>query len=215
MIRDAAKSGYLEYFVRPRACIKDPFALFSSSFFAEKFGAKVVTVVRHPAAYVSSIIKAGWSFDFTNWRSQKALLRDHLEPFVKEIEQFSHSPPSLLKQACLLWRATHFSIHRMHQMNPTWLLYRHEDLARDPYEGFSSIFRKLGLSLTPNVKSYIQESTNSDNPMDPPNASSHDVARDSIELAKVWKQRLSSHEINDIRSYTEDVWPFFYRNVDW
>ena len=40
-----------------RALLKDPIAVFSSAWLAERFKARVVILIRHPAAFVSSIMK--------------------------------------------------------------------------------------------------------------------------------------------------------------
>jgi hypothetical protein len=47
-----------------RALLKDPFAVFSAPWFAQRLGSQVVISVRHPAAFVSSLVRLecaiGW-----------------------------------------------------------------------------------------------------------------------------------------------------------
>src|SRR5512147_569268 len=49
-----------------RALVKDPFAVFSTPWFAKKLNCKVVITVRHPAAFAGSLQRLDWSFDFND-----------------------------------------------------------------------------------------------------------------------------------------------------
>ena len=49
-----------------RALLKDPFAVFSAPWFAQKLDCQVVITVRHPAAVASSLKRLNWSFDFSD-----------------------------------------------------------------------------------------------------------------------------------------------------
>ena len=67
------KHGFLEYmrFFLYRLqgltpIVKDPIALFSAEWLAEKFDMNILVLIRHPAAFVSSIKTRNWSFDFSN-----------------------------------------------------------------------------------------------------------------------------------------------------
>jgi hypothetical protein len=70
-----------------RPLIKDPFALLLAGRFAERSGALVVLLVRHPAGFVSGIRRSGWRLDARNLLRQSELMRDHLEPFRKQLER--------------------------------------------------------------------------------------------------------------------------------
>src|ERR687891_175782 len=59
--------------------IKDPFAVFSAPWMAEKLNCKVIVTVRHPAALVNSLKRLNWPFDFHDLLEQPLLMRDHLE----------------------------------------------------------------------------------------------------------------------------------------
>ena len=62
-----------------RALIKDPFAVFSTPWFAKKLNCKVVITIRHPAGFASSLKRLNWPFDFHDLLAQPALMRDYLE----------------------------------------------------------------------------------------------------------------------------------------
>ncbi|MCJ7435853.1 MAG: sulfotransferase, partial [Anaerolineales bacterium] len=62
-----------------RPLLKDPFAVFSIPWFAERLNCKVVITVRHPAGFASSLKRLNWLFDFSDLLAQPALMHDHLE----------------------------------------------------------------------------------------------------------------------------------------
>ena len=66
--------------------LKDPFSVFSAKWFAERLGCRVVIAVRHPAAFVSSLKRLNWPFEFEDLLAQPYLMRDWLEPFRADIE---------------------------------------------------------------------------------------------------------------------------------
>ena len=74
------------WFLRQRPLFKDPFAVFSAPWFADRLGFQVVITVRHPAAFVSSLKRLNWSFDFQDLLQQPLLMRDHLEPYRAAIQ---------------------------------------------------------------------------------------------------------------------------------
>ena len=63
---------------RARPLLKDPIAVFSSEWLASRFGAQVVVLIRHPAAFASSLKRLGWTHRFEHFLDQPLLLRDHL-----------------------------------------------------------------------------------------------------------------------------------------
>src|SRR5919108_5818476 len=84
-----------------RALVKDPFAVFSATWFARKLNFQVVISVRHPLAFASSLKRLNWSFDFQDLLNQSLLIRDHLEPYQSQIE--SVNAQDVIGQAALLW----------------------------------------------------------------------------------------------------------------
>ena len=89
---------------RQRPLFKDPFAIFSAPWFADRLGFQVVITVRHPAAFVSSLKRLDWSFEFADLLNQPLLMQDWLEPFRDEMESMSQTPNDVVGQAGLLWR---------------------------------------------------------------------------------------------------------------
>jgi len=215
MVRDVIRTAYLHYIIKPRALVKDPFALFSAQWFANEFGAKILIMVRHPAAFVSSILRRRWNFPFKHWLNQESLLRDLLFPFASEIEEYASTARSLLDQGILLWRAIYYVVHNYQVHNPSWLIYRHEDISLEPVSSFAHMFSTLGLEFTPRVEKFIRQTTNIKNPTGPQNPSVFDIRRNSRAIIKSWQKHLSPDEIRRVREATEDVSYWFYSDVDW
>jgi hypothetical protein len=76
--------------------IKDPFAVFSAAWFARRLDSMVVFTIRHPAAFVSSLKKLGWSFDFSDLLGQPLLMRDWLETYRSEMEEMLKDPQDVV-----------------------------------------------------------------------------------------------------------------------
>jgi hypothetical protein len=83
-----------------RPLVRDAFAVFSGPWFARRLGCRVVVIVRHPAALVSSLKRLGWTFDFRHLLRQPALMDDRLAEFRGEREAALRAPTmSSVKQA--------------------------------------------------------------------------------------------------------------------
>ncbi len=196
-----------------RALIKDPFAVFSIDWFAKTLKCKVVVAVRHPAAFVSSLKRLNWPFDFQDLLDQPLLMRDQLEPYRAQME--SAKTDDVIGQSALLWNLIYRSVHATLARNPDLIAVRHEDLSRDPVNGYRDLYKSLGLDFTRRVEKMILSSSSSDNPAEPPRKNIHSVKLDSRANMENWKKRLTDDEIKRIRSMTEEVSHLFYPEVEW
>jgi hypothetical protein len=111
-----------------RPLIKDPFAVFSSPWFAEVLGCAVVITVRHPAAVVASRLRMGWNFSLQGFLHQRELMADWLEPVRGQIEDAASRGDPLL-QSAVLWNAIYSAVSRFAEEYPSFTILRHEDLA--------------------------------------------------------------------------------------
>ena len=196
-----------------RALIKDPFAVFSMDWFAKRLNCKVVVAVRHPAAFVSSLKRLNWPFDFQDLLDQPLLMRDHLEPYRGQIE--SAKTDDIIGQSALLWNLIYRSVHALLGRNPGLIAVRHEDLSLDPVGGYRDLYKALGLDFTSRVQKIIRSSSSSDNPTEPAPRNIYSVKLDSRANMDNWKKRLTVDEIQRIRSLTEEVSHLFYPDVEW
>ena len=147
----------LNHLLNSRPLIKDPIALLSAEWLADKFDMDVVVAIRHPAAFVSSIKRLNWTHQFDHFLKQPLLMRDHLSPFESEIKKFADCEQDILDQAILLWKILHHMIAKWQESHPDWIFVKHEDISHDPMDGFQTIFNQLNLELTDRIKNTIKE----------------------------------------------------------
>lgn len=198
-----------------RPLLKDPFAVFSAEWFAERLGAEVVIVLRHPAAFVSSLKRLGWSFDFNDLLAQPLLMRAWLEPFHKDMEALAGAPADIIAQGCLLWRAIAHTALELKRRHPTFHLLKHEELSLDPMTHFKDLYEQLGLPFTPRVQAGIRRATGAGNPSEVSRRWIYSTRLDSAANLENWKHRLSPEEIARVHDLTADLADELYSDEDW
>jgi len=196
-----------------RALLKDPFAVFSTPWFAKHLKCKVVITVRHPAAFASSLKRLNWLFDFQHLLDQPLLMRDHLELYRDEMQSIKSD--DVIGQAALLWKMIYRSVHATRELNPDFIIVRHEDLSRDPVSGYRDLYELLDLEFTPRVEKTILNSSSSENPIEVSRKKVHGFKLDSRANIDVWKKRLSVEEIDRIRKMTEEISALYYSDAEW
>ena len=196
-----------------RVLIKDPFAVFSAAWFAQRLDCLVVFTTRHPAGFASSLKRLNWPFDFKDLLDQPLWVRDLLEEDRTAMESISMD--DTLGQAALLWRVIYRSVARMVNLHPSFIMVRHEDLSLDPVNGFGSLYKKLGLDFTPKVEETILKASSSENPDELSTKKVHSVKLDSRANIDNWKKRLSAQEIQYIREITGEVAELCYPDAEW
>ncbi len=197
-----------------RPLIKDPIAIFSADWFAKVFDMDVVVLIRHPAAFAYSLKRMNWTHPFSNFLEQPLLIRDHLFSFEAEIRECASNKYDIIDQAILLWRLIHHMIIKYKKNHYDWIFIRHEDLSRDPLGGFQSLFKKLNIEFSEHIREVIEEYSNPENPSEPPKGG-QSLKRDSRSNIWNWKKRLTTLEINRIRTRVEDISKDFYSDEDW
>jgi len=195
-----------------RPLLKDPLALMSAEWLSDRFQMDVVVMIRHPAAFASSIKRLGWPGALRDMLGQPMLMRDVLAPFRAEIEA-AVDGIDIIDQAILEWRIDHYVIGRYRSSRPDWLFVRHEDIARAPVPGFRELFSRLGLRFTDHARSEIAMTADPSNPAEP--ADPYDIRRNSLSSIATWRDRLTAAEIERVHEGTRDVWPEFYTEEDW
>jgi sulfotransferase family protein len=190
---------------------KDPFAVFSTEWFAKRLNCKVVIAVRHPAAFVSSLKRLNWPFDLQDLLDQPLVMRDHLEPYRAQIEAAMKN--DVIDQWALLWNLIYSTVHTTMKRNPGFITVRHEDLSLDPVGGYRDLYRSLGLEFTPRVEKVVRESSSSENPVEGKKV--HAFKLDSRANMSTWKKRLTPDEIRRIREATQEVASLYYPDADW
>ena len=196
-----------------RPLVKDPFAVFSLAWFAHRLNFQIVVTVRHPAAFVSSLKRLKWGFDFRDLLEQPLLMRDFLEPYRSAMQ--SQAAGDIVGQGSLLWQMIYHCVHILRQRLPFVLLVRHEDLSLHPSEGFETLYKELGLDFSSRAQSRVLQSSSSENPVQLPLDRLYSVRLDSRASLDNWKRRLSADEIRRIRGVTAAVAQLYYPEEDW
>lgn len=198
---------------KQRALLKDPFAVFSAPWFAQRFDCQVVITARHPAAFASSLKRLNWAFDFRDLLDQPLLMRDYLE--ADRARMTACPPGDIVAQAALLWRMIYRAVDSMRSLYPDFKIVRHEDLSLDPVAGYQALYQALGLAFSDRVRDTILNSSSSENPTELSKKKVHSVKLDSRANMDNWKKRLTAEEISKIRELTEDVSRLYYPDHNW
>lgn len=196
-----------------RPLVKDPLAIFSVEWLVERFNIMPVILIRHPAAFVSSLKKAGWRHPFEHF-IQQAHLMSVIEAFSSDIVRMAHKQEaSIVEQGIVLWNVIHFKIKKYSDDHPDWYFCRHEDLCRDPVMQFRKIYEYLGLEFSGKVKKLIRAASSNANPIEAERP--EDIFINSKKIVDAWKRRLTNDEIWQVREGTKKYWPDFYSGNEW
>lgn len=193
--------------------VKDPIAVFSADWLSKTYDMNVLVMIRHPAAFCSSLKIKNWKFDFNNFLDQPLLMDKYLSVFEKEICEYAKNEKDIIDQAILLWNCIHHTINIYQQEHPEWLFVRHEDLSNNPVDIFQSIYKAFNLEFTSIAKSKILEKSGAHNPTE--QQSGNERVRNSKANITNWKKRLSKNEIERIREKTHDIASIFYNAHEW
>lgn len=195
----------------PRPLIKDPIAALSSEWMAHQFDMAVVVIWRHPAAFVSSVLRKGWHLDLRQLLEQEDLMRDWLYPFASQMQSISDHTT----RAATQWLCIYTVLHGYIQRNPNWLVRRHEDLAHDPVTQFQTLYAKLHIPFTSRIAQRIQQHSADKNPILSTDDTQYLIHRNSQALIKHWHNDLSPAQIDTIRSITAPLADLYYGDEDW
>jgi hypothetical protein len=195
--------------------IKDPIALVSAEWLASRFDLDVVIMVRHPAAFVSSMRRMGWGFAPRNWAlSQPALMRDFLEPYRAELEDLDANGGDLIAQTSLVWKVLNYMVMKYQERHPNWLFVRHEDVSADPISGFAALYGRLGLDFHDGIRATIEGYSNESNP-EQAEGSVNTIKLNSKRNIMGWRKRLTPDEVARIRECVEPISSHFYNDAEW
>jgi hypothetical protein len=192
---------------RDRVIYKDPLAFFSAPWLHSEFGMIPVVMIRHPAAFVSSVKLKNWRFDFANFTGQPDLLDGPLAPWREQIEAAAHTPPELGAHAILLWNCIYGTAQRYREAHPHWIFRTHEEMSLDHTAEFARLFKELGLTFGPEQQQALEETSGTHNPSE---QTEQQFRRNSRANIDNWKTRLEPAEIDVILKATKDVRVQFY-----
>ncbi len=111
----------------------------------------------------------------------------------------------------MLWNCIYTVLSDFISKNPSFIVFRHEDIAQNPIKAFKNLYYKLNLNYTASVEKKISEHTNEDNPVATQNNRAHQLKRNSEALIYKWKDILTEDEINHISEETKKIASNFYQ----
>ncbi|MCN4143988.1 MAG: sulfotransferase [Thiohalomonas sp.] len=212
ILRD--KSHFLWHkWMQHRALIKDPIAFFSAEWLYDTYQMDVVMMIRHPAAFCSSLKIKNWQFDFNNFVNQPLLIEDYLQPFESQIHDYARKEHDIIEQSILLWNCFHHTILQYKEKHPNWSYIRHEDLSISPIDQYQKIYNNLNLDFTNSAREEIIKTSGGHNPVE--QQFDNEFVRNSRENIMNWKKRLSTSEIKEIQLKTEMIASHYYDDSNW
>lgn len=195
---------------RLRPLLKDPFALFSVEWLADRFGVSPVVMIRKPVAFVSSIKKLNWGFDYEReWMTQPLLMRDHLGAHRSRFEGY-RGEIDLVGEGIVMWNAMYAYVNALRQRRPEFHYVRYEDLAAAPIDGYQTLYEALGLRWDIATRTRIASFSDSANPKDVSPRRRRAIKRDSTAATETWRSRLTPEEAARVEAETAQVAAAFY-----
>lgn len=197
---------FLKHFLmsssRPRYLLKDPIALMSAGWLYERYSLMVICTTRNPLAFVGSLKKQGWDFDFRNILNQEELVdryfSEYKEPMQKILEK-----SDFVERASLLWNVLNTMILHYREHYPEWFFTTHEEAAENPIDTFKRMFAYVNLPFTQEMVNYIDKTTLGGKNVD---ASSHRYTpRDAKSTINEWKNLLTDSEKERVSESTSAV----------
>lgn len=192
--------------------IKDPIAVFSSEWLANYFDLQVVFLLRHPAAFVKSILTLDWNPSSEPFIKQDLLVSTLLPEYREELEKYQGSN-NKLGQAAFMWRIIYYVATIYQERNPNWIFKRHEDLSSDAPSELESLYSRLGLEYTNDVAKEISAHSSEKNPVVPKNH--WDIRRNSQEAVHAWHGYFTTEQLSEIRHIVEPISSSFYMDNEW
>lgn len=198
---------------RRRPLMKDPIAALSAEWLANSFDMQVIILVRHPAAFVGSLLIRNWHHPFHHFLEQPLLMERYLNKYRGELEDIVRSSRDIVDQGALLWTMLYDVLSTYIDRNPDWIVVRHEDLSMQPLEGFRKLYTALGLAYSGESEKLI--AAHSLDPRPVKRGLPKAFQRDSRANTTTWKVRLTPADVIRVRKRVEPVAVRYYEDEDW
>ncbi|XP_056138552.1 carbohydrate sulfotransferase 1-like [Lampris incognitus] len=155
---------------------------------------KIIHLVRDPRAILASRMMA-FSDQFRAWKVWNATGR---QPRYVDLSQITTTCKDMLA-------STETGLQRPTWLRGRYLLVRYEDLAFNPMEKATEIYRFVGLEMGDRVRSWIAHNTNSNG--SPPSEWNYrySTTRDSRVTAETWRLRLGFDIVRTLQDLCNDT----------
>ncbi len=188
------------------ALVKDPIAVFSTSWLVREFDVTAVVLVRDPVAFVGSLVARDWGFDFRHWLEQPRLMVDCLAGVDADVRRLVERPSDdLVEQGIVMWNGIYGFVDAMRDVDPRIMVVSYERLAMNPQVEVEGLYDRLGLKFGPTQASTVKRlSSAASEPVD-----AIDVRRDSRRALSTWAERLGADDVARVRRETDSLWERF------
>ncbi len=127
---------------RSRTLVKEIHGNLQLPWITRNLEVRVVYIIRHPCAVVSSRLRLKWPDTLEGILRQPMLMEDWLNPFTDLIEGAS----TPVERMAVLWCVE--NLIPIRNWHPQWLLVSHEELTLSPSQGYQRLFSALNLQHT-------------------------------------------------------------------
>lgn len=193
---------------------KDPLAFFAAPWLKERFGFRVIVLIRNPLAFAASLKSRNWLHPFEHFSRQPFLLRSYLNDYSEDIERILMTEHDVIDHSILLWRIIYGTANQYRKQNLGFIYKRHEDMVRNPLGEYKSLFDDLGLRITKPIENEIKHLaciTSKENSL----IGDSRVRRISVSQLNKWKTILTPDEVTRIQEGVADVMSCFYKDSKW
>ena len=118
----------------------EPLGLLSSDWFSKTYKCKMIIIIRHPAAIISSLKLNNIKYNFNG--SDSLFVQNE---FVDNNNNNLPKSDDIIGQGILMWKILYSYVQKLQKNNKNWIFVKHEDLSIDPMNEFQLLFKKLGL----------------------------------------------------------------------
>jgi hypothetical protein len=168
-----------------RAVVKSVHGTLALSWLTEKFSPQVVIVMRHPLNVVASYLELGWQDAGLHTRIDE--LRSGLDVAVPSL------PDGASLVARIAWQTGLFAsvFTALADRHPGWQLVTHEELCRNPQEGFRRLYDSLSLTWTAASDDFLELSNRP--------GSGIKTNRVTKDQPGRWRHRLTYSQVEEVR----------------
>lgn len=184
------------------AVMKDPHAILLTPLLLDRFGFRVVGMIRHPAAVVASFKARRWPPGraledlLTDPRTAEAVLADDRS----RVERVLSSPRLDIEGPAVLWRVLTRFLLCVAEAHPSLTVVRHEDLGTRPHEAFARMFTHCGLGYGRRVRARVERWTSGGRFPD-----RGELRRESAKLVREGPAALTAEDRELVLGHTGDL----------
>jgi len=181
-----------------RNIVKSVHSILALDWIQHNFDVDIVIILRHPANVISSYIKMKFNDSIRNIFSQKRLISDYFVSYDDIIN--NKNTNTIIERMTMQIGAFYHIIQKQMQSNPNWIIIKHEDLCKNPFDMSMDIYEKLNLKWDQNVENYIEKHNKKGEGME-----INRIAINQITKYNKLLKKEQIHKISKIYSYFDNV----------